>query len=140
MEQVIEFAGNHALLVGAFLAVLTALMWNLVADPGGKDAVDPMGATALINHEEAVVIDVRSMAEFKQGHIVNALNVPLNGFGNSLKQLEKHRGRPVIAVCRSGSRSGAACSLLRKHGFENVKNLRGGMLAWESANLPVKRK
>jgi rhodanese-related sulfurtransferase len=140
MEQFVEFAGNHALLVGAFVAVAAALVWNLVAESGGKDAVDPLGATALINHEEAVVLDVRSMAEFKDGHIVNAINVPLNGLGNNLKQLEKHRNRPIVAVCRSGSRSGAACSLLRKHGFENVKNLRGGMLAWQSANLPVRRK
>mgnify|MGYP000926556751 CR=1 FL=1 len=140
MEQLIEFAGNHALLVCAFLVVLTALVWNLAMDPGGKNAVDPLAATAMINHEDAVVLDVRSMAEFKDGHIVNAVNIPLNGLGGNLKQLEKHKGKPIVAVCRSGSRSGSACSMLRKHGFENVKNLRGGMMAWESANLPVKRK
>ena len=140
MEQVLEFAGNHTLLVSAFLIVLSALIWNLVADPGGKNAVDPLTATAMINHEDAVVVDVRSMAEFKGGHIVNAINIPMNGFGNSIKQLEKHRNKPIVAVCRSGSRSGAACGMLRKQGFENVKNLRGGMMAWENANLPVKRK
>jgi rhodanese-related sulfurtransferase len=140
MEQLLEFAGNHPLLVGAFFAVLTALAWNLLSDPGGKNAVDPMAATALINHENAVVLDVRSMAEFKDGHIVNAVNIPLNGLGNNLKQLEKHRDKPIIAVCRSGSRSGAACRQLRKQGFEQAKNLRGGMMAWESANLPVNRK
>ena len=89
---------------------------------------------------DAVVLDVRSMAEFKDGHILNAVNVPLNGLSNNLKQLEKYRDKPIVAVCRSGSRSGSACSLLRKHGFEKVKNLRGGMMAWESASLPVKRK
>jgi rhodanese-related sulfurtransferase len=140
MEQVLEFAGNHPLLVGALFAVLAALAWNLFADGGGKNAVDPLGATALINHEDAVVLDVRSIAEFKDGHIVNAVNIPLNGLGNNLKQLEKHRDKPIVAVCRSGSRSNAACRLLRKQGFENVKNLRGGMMAWESASLPVKRK
>lgn len=140
MEQLLEFAGNHTLLVVAFGVVLSALLWNLATDPGGRNAVDPTGATAMINHEDAVVLDVRSIAEFKAGHIVNAVNIPLNGLGSNLKQLEKFRGRPIVAVCRSGSRSGAACTTLRKHGFENVKNLRGGMLAWESANLPVKRK
>ena len=140
MEQVLEFAGNHPLLVGAFVAVLTALMWNLIADPGGKNAVDPVGATALINHDDAVVLDVRSIAEFKDGHIVNSINIPLNGLGNNLKQLEKHRDKPIIAVCRSGSRSASACRTLRKQGFEQVKNLRGGIMAWESANLPVNRK
>lgn len=140
MEQLFEFTGNHPVLISAFLIVLTALAWNLISDPGGKNAVDPMGATSLINHEDALVLDVRSIAEFKDGHIVNAVNIPLNGLSGNLKQLEKHRGRPIVAVCRSGSRSGAACKLLRKQGFENVKNLRGGMMAWESANLPVRRK
>jgi len=140
MEQLLEFAGNHPLLVGAFVAVLTALVWNLLADPGGKNAVDPLGATALINHEDGVVLDVRSIAEYKDGHIVNAINIPLNGLGNNLKQLEKHRDKPIVAVCRSGSRSNAACKMLRKQGFENVKNLRGGMMAWENASLPVNRK
>jgi len=140
MEQLLEFAGNHTLLVGAFMAVLTALIWNLIADPGGKNAVDPLAATTMINHDDAVVLDVRSMKEFQDGHIVNSINIPLNGLGNNLKQMEKHRDKPVVIVCRSGSRSGSACSVLRKNGFENVKNLRGGMLAWENANLPVKRK
>jgi rhodanese-related sulfurtransferase len=140
MEQLLEFAGNHTLLLGAFFVVLSALMWNLISDPGGKHAVDPLAATNLINHEDAVVVDVRSIAEFKDGHIVNAINIPLNGFNNSLKQLEKYRDKPIVAVCRSGSRSGSACNTLRKNGFENAKNLRGGMLAWESANLPVRRK
>jgi len=140
MEQLLEFAGNHSLLVGAFVVVFTALIWNLISDPGGKHAIDPLTATAMINHEDAVVVDVRSMSEFKDGHIVNAINVPLNGLGNNLKQLEKYRTSPIVAVCRSGSRSGAACRVLRKHGFDNVKNLRGGMMAWESASLPVKRK
>jgi rhodanese-related sulfurtransferase len=139
-QQLLEFAGNHTLLVAAFMAVLTALIWNLVADPGGKNAVDPLTATAMINHDDAIVLDVRSMAEFKDGHIVNAINIPLNGLGNNVKQIEKHRDKPIVTVCRSGSRSGSACAILRKHGFENVKNLRGGMLAWENSSLPVKRK
>lgn len=140
MEQLLEFAGNHVVLVGAFVAVLAALIWNLVANPGGKNAVDPLGATELINHQDAVVLDVRSMSEFKDGHIVNAINIPLNSLSTNLKQLEKHRDKPIVAVCRSGSRSGAACRALQKQGFEHAKNLRGGMMAWESANLPVKRK
>jgi len=139
-EQLLEFAGNHPLLVSAFFIVLSALVWNLATNPGGKYAVDPLTATAMINHDDAVVLDVRSMAEFKDGHIVNSVNIPLNGLGGNIKQLEKHRNKPIVAVCRSGSRSGAACRLLRKNGFENVKNLRGGIMAWENANLPVRRK
>jgi len=140
MEQYLEFAGNHIWLVSAFLITLGALTWNLVSNPGGKLNIDPMDATLKINHEDAVVLDIRSMKEFSDGHILNAENVPLNGLSNQLQKLEKHKQRPIIAVCRSGSRSQAACSTLRKAGFEQVFNLRGGMLAWENAGQPVKRK
>lgn len=140
MEQLIEFGTNHAALVIAFVGIAGFLVWNIFFDPINKEAVSPVEGTALINHEEAVVIDTRSMAEFKQGHIVNAVNVPLNGLNNQLKTLEKYKDRPIIVACRSGSRSGAACKLLKKAGFDNVHNLRGGMLAWENASLPVNRK
>jgi len=140
MEQYLEFAGNHIWLVSAFLITLSALIWNLASNAGGKLNIDPLDATLKINHEDALVLDIRSMKEFSDGHILNAENVPLNGLGNQLQKLEKYKQRPIIAVCRSGSRSQAACSTLRKAGFEQVFNLRGGMLAWENAGQPVKRK
>ena len=140
MEQYVEFATNHLVLVSAWVIVASALLWNLIANPGGKFNIDPVEATAKINHDDAVVVDVRSMKEFQDGHIINSMNIPLNGFGNNIKQLEKHKSKPIIAVCRSGSRSQSACSSLRKAGFENVFNLRGGIMAWESASLPVKRR
>jgi rhodanese-related sulfurtransferase len=140
MDQIIEFAGNHLGLVIALVVILTLLIQNLVSGGGGKDAVDPARATELINHENAVVVDVRPMADFNQGHIIGAINIPSNGFANQLKQLERHKSRPIIVSCRSGAQSAQACAVLRKAGFEKVHNLRGGILAWESANLPVTRK
>lgn len=140
MAQYLEFASNHIFLVSAFLLILGALSWNLISNPGGKFNVNPAEAVLKINHEDALILDTRSMKEYSEGHIVNAENVPLNALNNQLKKLEKHKQRPIIAVCRSGSRSASACSTLRKAGFEQVYNLRGGMLAWESAGQPVKRK
>lgn len=140
MEQYIEFAGNHIWLFAAFAVILAALAWNLINDPSGKFNIDPVEATLKINREDALVLDTRSMKEFSDGHIINAENVPLNTLGNQLQKLEKHKQHPIIAVCRSGSRSTAACTTLRKAGFEQVYNLRGGMLAWENAGQPVKRK
>lgn len=140
MEQLIEFGSNHALLVTAFIAIAGALTWNVFFDPVNKEAVSPIEGTAMMNHENALVLDTRSMAEFKTGHIVDAVNIPLNNLGKQLKTLEKHKGRPIITCCRSGSRSAMACKTLKKAGFESVHNLKGGMMAWENASLPVKRK
>ena len=91
MEQYIEFAANHLILVSAWLIVAGALAWNLIANPGGKLNIDAVTATAKINHEDALVVDVRSMKEFQDGHIINSLNIPLNGLNNNRKQLEKHK-------------------------------------------------
>jgi rhodanese-related sulfurtransferase len=140
MDQIIEFVGNHLGLVVALVVILTLLVQNLIGGGGGKDAVDPARATDLINHEDAVVVDVRPMADFNQGHIIGAINIPSNGFANQLKQLERHKAKPIIVSCRSGAQSAQACATLRKAGFEKVHNLRGGILAWQSANLPVTRK
>ena len=140
MDQIIEFAGNHLGLVIALVVILALLIQNLLGGAGGRDSVDAVRATDLINHENAVVVDVRPMADFHQGHIIGAINIPSNGFANQLKQLEKYKGRPIVVSCRSGAQSAPACATLRKAGFERVHNLRGGVLAWQNANLPLTRK
>ena len=139
MEQLSEFISNHLLLVATFLALSAALIWNIFFDPVNKTAVSPVESVNLINHQDALVLDVRSMAEYKKGHIVNAMNIPLNGFSKQIQQLEKYKSKPVIVTCRSGSRSAMATKMLMKAGFEDVHNMRGGMMAWESAGQPVER-
>ena len=138
MQQLIEFTMNHWVLVLSFVLVGALLIYNLLQ--GNKGSLDPIGATDLINHQEAVVVDVRPAADYQKGHIINAVNIPSNGFANQLNSLNKYKDRPIIVSCRSGSQSQAACQQLRKAGFEKVFNLRGGILAWQSASLPITRK
>lgn len=138
MSQVLEFIGNHGLLVGAFVAVLALLMWSLLADLiAGIDSIPPLQAVGLINHDNALVIDVRETHEFENGHIINALHIPVGTLSHQLAKLDKYRHQPIIVGCASGNRSRHACHLLKKNGFEKVYNLKGGMLAWQSAGLPT---
>jgi rhodanese-related sulfurtransferase len=139
MQQFLEFVANHPMLFAALGLVAVLLIINLITGMD-KTAIDPQQATTLINHEEALVVDVRPMADFSGGHIINAINIPVNGLKNQLNRLEKHRSKPIIVACRSGTQSGAACKQLRKEGFEKVFNLKGGILAWQGANLPISRK
>jgi rhodanese-related sulfurtransferase len=83
------------------------------------------------------LIDVREPTEFTDalGHIRGARLVPLSQLTARLPELD--RGRPVVAVCRSGARSAQATVLLQKAGFEQVANLAGGMLRWRAESLPV---
>jgi rhodanese-related sulfurtransferase len=138
VQQLVEFVGNHWVLFFALGLILGLLTYSLIL--GDKGSVDPLAATELINHREALVVDVRPAADFAKGHIINAVNMPMNGFQKQIPTLHKHKDKPVVINCRSGSQSSAACRLLRKDGFGEVYNLRGGLLAWQNANLPLTRK
>jgi rhodanese-related sulfurtransferase len=139
MEQFFEFATNHLYLFAALILVTILLVQNLLSGMD-KSAIDPLTATELINREDAVVVDVRPMNDFSSGHIIHAINIPMNGFKNQLNRLEKYKQKPIIMACRSGAQSATATKLLRKAGFEKVYNLRGGILAWQNANLPISHK
>jgi len=102
--------------------------------------VSPKQATEMINREDAVVLDIRSMNDFQTGHIINAINIPGNALKNQLKQLAKHKQSPIIVACRSGAQSTAACKQLREANFEKVFNMQGGMLAWQNDDLPISKK
>jgi rhodanese-related sulfurtransferase len=138
LSQLMEFVGNHWYLFLALVVILGLLVHNLTI--GDRGSIDPSGATELINHKEATVIDVRPAADFAKGHIINAVNIPMNGFKNQMAVLAKYKGKPIIVSCRSGSQSAGACNQLRKEGFEDVYNLKGGILSWQAANLPLTRK
>ncbi len=140
MHQLLEFAGNHLILVGTLIAILALLIHSLASEMGGKGVVGPQQATELINREDGVVLDVRSMADFNKGHIIRAINIPISGLQNQLGQLEKYKKKPIIVACRSGAQSSLACKQLQRNGFERVYNLKGGILGWQSKNLPMSRK
>lgn len=105
----------------------------------GIKQIGPQEAVMLYNHEDALVLDVRESSEYTDGRIPKSKHLPLGQLKNRVGELEKFKDRPVIAVCRSGNRSGFACSVLKKHGFENVYNLSGGIVAWDQAGLPKEK-
>ncbi|HNQ04663.1 MAG TPA: rhodanese-like domain-containing protein [Thiobacillaceae bacterium] len=105
----------------------------------GIRQIGPQEAVRLFNQEDALVLDVREQSEWADGHIARARHVPLGQLKTRLNDLEKHKDKPIIAVCRSGSRSNHACRTLKKAGFEKLYNLAGGMQAWEQAGLPRDR-
>jgi SulP family sulfate permease len=88
----------------------------------------------LINGDTStLVIDVREPREFKQGHIPEAQLIPLPKILSDTLDLPNNR--EIILVCRSGRRSTRATHLLQTKGYQNVRMLQGGMLAWEAARL-----
>jgi glyoxylase-like metal-dependent hydrolase (beta-lactamase superfamily II)/rhodanese-related sulfurtransferase len=84
------------------------------------------------------IVDVRERDEFEGplGHIHGARLIPMNELPQRLGEID--HARPVVTVCRSGTRSAQATVLLNKAGIGEVANLAGGMLRWRAAGYPVK--
>ncbi len=140
MEPYIDFASRHPYLTMALLVVVAMLAYSYLAPLFRPwKTVTPLEATRLINREDAVLLDVREDNEYRGGHIVNSVHIPLSVLDKRLDELEKYKDRPIIVACRTGNRSAAACTRLSKAGFGQVYNLGGGVLAWENANLPLRR-
>lgn len=135
-----EFIQNNLLLVGLAVVSGAMLLWSFIGGKvSGVTQVDTLEATRLIN-QEALVLDVREDKEFAAGHIPKARHIPLGALSSRLGELEKFKNKPIVVNCRSGQRSARACGILKKHGFEKAVNLAGGIMAWESAHLPVEKK
>lgn len=141
MSQFFEFATNHWDLFLALAIILAMLMGNALGSRiSGYTQVDAVDAVRIINHQDAVVLDVREDKEFADGHILDSLHIPLGKLAGRLDELANHKEKSIIVSCRSGHRSATACARLRKEGFTSVYNLRGGVLAWQSAGLPLQKK
>jgi rhodanese-related sulfurtransferase len=131
---------HNLMLVTLVVASGIMLVWPMISRRfTGINDVGTLEATQLINHQDAVVLDVREDKEYASGRIPRSKHIPLGQVGSRIKELEKFKEKPIVVSCRSGNRSASACAALRKHGFSQVYNLRGGMIAWEQANLPVEK-
>ena len=141
MDQLITFTSNNTILVLAILIVSYMLFNSLFGETlKGFKSISPAESTKMINHDDALVLDVREMNEYSEGHILNSVHIPLTNLKNRLSEIDKHKPKKIIVACRSGHRSSHACSSLKKSGFEQVYNLRGGVMAWQNANLPLVKK
>lgn len=135
-----QFITSNFLPISLALMSGTMILWSMFGNSfrGVKD-VDTNGALQLINHKNAFVLDVREPDEFKLGHLLNAQLIPLGKLKERIGELEKYKDKPVLVVCRSGNRSGTACAILAKQGFEQAYNMAGGVMAWQKANLPTQK-
>jgi sulfur dioxygenase len=88
-----------------------------------------------------MLVDVREEDEYRGelGHIAGARLIPLKTLPERTSELEHAKGFDIVAICRVGVRSATAAAILTGLGFEKVCNLKGGMLEWNDAQLPVER-
>jgi rhodanese-related sulfurtransferase len=136
--QILEFSGNHPILVASFFALLGLILFTEFRRFTEKFVnVTPGAAVPIINKDDTVILDIRETNEIKDGKINDAIHIPLTNINNRLSEMDKHKDQNVVVYCRSGHRSSSVCRMLTGRGFEKVYNLSGGIMAWQEAHLPV---
>jgi len=139
INQLTEFVGNHTLLVLALVAIIVVLVGGEIQSRiSGVKSVSPGEATRMLNHDNAIMVDMREDKDYRAGHIVNAIHAPENSASDTVN-LKKYRDKPVIVYCQRGQRATAYCNKLSKQGFESVYHLQGGVQAWQKAELPLSK-
>ena len=135
-----EFAQHNYMLIGLAAVSGGMLVWTSISGRiSGIPHVSPAEATRLLN-EDALILDVREDKEWAAGHIPRSRHIPLSQLGERVGELEKYKDHPIVINCQSGSRSAHGCRMLKKHGFQKLYNLAGGLSAWQQASLPVSKK
>jgi rhodanese-related sulfurtransferase len=143
LEQFLQFLQKspfNMLLFGLALASGTMLLWPLISRPfRASNEVGAGEAVQLINRRDALVLDVRDTGDYATGHIVGAKHIPEAQLADRMKELEKYRARPIVVSCRTGTRAPTVTGMLRKKGFAEAVALRGGVVAWQQASLPLEK-
>jgi len=138
MERFLEYAARHPILFGGTVVLALAVAaYEFSRARSGGQAVGTTEAVRLMN-QGALLLDVRSQAEFDGGHILDARHVPQEQVAaQAADALKRFKDKVVITCCESGMRSQAAARVLQAQGFTKVVNLRGGLQAWRAENLPL---
>jgi len=127
-----------------WLATLMAVCLPLAPLPLLAAHLHPViGQAQLVNRmsgEQAPpLIDIRTPAEYRSGHIPGAINIPLQDFQRRFAELDAFRDREVVLYCETGARASYGGRWLEAQGFEELRVLDGHMGAWRGAGLPTER-
>jgi rhodanese-related sulfurtransferase len=137
MDRLLDYSTNHPLLAGGLvLMILVVLAYEIRQRAASAFAVTPNEAIRLTN-SGAVLVDLRSANQFKDGHIAGAKNLPGDQVAADPKAIEKLAGKTVVLYCDNGMTTAAAQRTLARAGAKNVFSLQGGLAAWKQENLPV---
>lgn len=120
------------------LAVIVGGVMLLTQDKAeGQTLISATDYTEDFDTRDHILVDVRTVAEFNEGHIEGAINIPVEELDQHLDLLPKDE--TIVLYCRSGNRSATAADILTDEGYSSVYDIDGGVIAWGEANLPLVR-
>ncbi|MGH8130307.1 MAG: rhodanese-like domain-containing protein [Steroidobacteraceae bacterium] len=123
------------------LLLLLASTIVCAAEAGEPPSIEPktVGERLAWGDQSLVVLDVRTPAEYAEGHVPGALNIPHTELAARIAELSAARSRDIVVYCRSGNRTAQALKLLGDAGFTRLFHLKGDYLRWSEKERPVTR-
>jgi rhodanese-related sulfurtransferase len=132
-----KFLTDNFLYISLLFVSGGMLLWPLIQRRSQGATVNPNGAIALMNQEDALLLDVRSTDEYARGHVAQAKNVPSESLAT--RATEFASSKSIVVMDADGKTAGKAAAALRTAGAARVVILDGGYAMWLAAGLPVKK-
>ena len=110
-----------------------AISFNLWANDISQDKLLKM----MKSDSKPLLIDVRSINEYQEGHIKGAINIPHGNIGKQISTLGLNKTQQIVLYCRSGYRAGKAAKVLKQQGFTQLSHLDGDFLQWQENQRPI---
>jgi len=135
-----QFILNNLMLSALWVAaVIAVILFELYLKIFGPKKVSVAELSQLVNHSDGLVIDMRDQSAFDDGHIPSAEHIPASKLSSIVKQ-DSYKKRPLIFVCNSGQSAFSNALKIQKMGLKNINILKGGMISWNSDNMPLVKK
>lgn len=134
-----EFLIQNSWLIALAVGSGLMLIWPILTKGGGTRVTVPQ-ATLMMNQRKAVMVDIRDDVFVNNSGVVpNAKRVAIKDLKEKANTLAKTKETPLIVLCQTGARAGAAATVLKAAGYTDVFVLDGGLSAWKEAGMPVKK-
>ncbi len=135
MEHLSQFITNHWQLWLCLIVILLLIfIYEFITMKKKAKQLSPQAAVDLINHEDAVVIDIRDKENYKNGHIIDSINANVDDFDQP--KMNKYKNKPLILVCAKGIQTQSLAAKISTLGYQPLV-LAGGFAAWVEADLPI---
>jgi rhodanese-related sulfurtransferase len=139
MERLFEYANHHPWLAGALVLVsILVIVYEMRVQSETKASVSPQDMVRLMN-QGALLIDLRPLEQYSAGHVGGARQMSGEQILQAADTLKKYKEKAVVVYDDTGSLSASAVRQLAAQGFTKAFNLRGGLAAWRTENLPLTR-
>jgi rhodanese-related sulfurtransferase len=139
MERLFEYTNHHPWLSGALVLIaIVVIVYEMRAHSETKASVSPQDMVRLMN-QGALLIDLRPPDQYTAGHVGGARQMTGEQILQAAETLKKYKDKTVVVYDDTGSLSASAVRQLVAQGFTKAFNLRGGLTAWRTENLPLTR-